>query len=121
MQFMITFNHIDGVWDRLSEEERSSHEKWLLNFMEELKEQKQTSLVFFNSPDQRRTVRKQLNGDLEVLDGPAIPGAEQVGGYFLIDADTEDEAVEWAKKGRWLEGSNEIRQMFGAWIIGLAS
>ncbi len=112
MQFMITFNHIDGLWERLSEEERSSHEQWLAEFMKNLKEQKQSNLVFFNPPDQRKSVRKQLDGEMEVLEGPAIVGPEQVGGYYIIDADTEDEAVEWAKKGRWMVGSNEIRQMY---------
>ena len=41
-----------------------------------------------------------------------MSGPEQVGGYYIIEADTLDEAVEWARRGRWLVGSNEVRQIF---------
>jgi hypothetical protein len=114
MQFMITFNHIDGVWDRLDEAERESHGKWLGRFVSELRAEKGSELVFLTPPENRKTVRKQESGKIEVLDGPAIGGPEQVGGYYIIEADTLDEAVEWARRGRWLVGSNEVRQIFSA-------
>ena len=69
--------------------------------------------MFIAPPDQRKTVRKHESGELEVLSGSAVPGPEQIGGYYIIDADSMEEAVEWAKKGRWLVGSNEVRQIFG--------
>lgn len=85
---------------------------WLERFTAELSEQKHAQLVFLTPADQRRTVRKHESGDLEVTNGPAIPGPEQVGGYYIIDAESLEEAVAWAKKGRWLVGSNEVRQLF---------
>ena len=112
MQFMITFNHVEGIWDRLSPEEQEEHGKWLERFIRELQEDKNAQLVFLGPPEQSKTVRKHENGDLEVVDGPAIPGPEQIGGYYIIDADSIDDAVEWARKGRWLVGSNEVRQIF---------
>jgi hypothetical protein len=113
MQFMITFNHVEGVWERLSAEEREAHGKWLERFVAELRAQKNASLVFVAPPAKRKTVRKREGAaELEVLDGPAIPGPEQLGGYYIIEADSLEEAVEWAKKGRWLVGSNEVRQIF---------
>ena len=112
MQFMITFNHVEGVWERLSAEEREGHGKWLERFMAELSDEKGATLMFLAPPDQRKTVRKNENGDLEVLEGPAIPGPEQVGGYYIIDAESVEDAIVWAKKGRWLVGSNEVRQIF---------
>ena len=112
MQFMITFNHVEGVWERLSPEDREAHGKWLERFTSELSDEKNAKLVFLAPVDHRRTVRKHENGNLEVTQGPAIPGPEQVGGYYIIDAESIDDAVEWAKKGRWLVGSNEDRQIF---------
>ncbi len=112
MQFMITFNHTDGVWDRLSQEERETHGEWLGRFTAELAADKNAKLVFVAPPDQRKTVRKHESGEIEVTSGPAISGPEHVGGYYIIDADSIDDAVEWAKKGRWLVGSNEVRQIF---------
>jgi hypothetical protein len=114
VQFMITFNHIDGVWDRLSAEDREAHGKWLERFVAELATEKHSKLVFLAPPDQRKTVRKHEDGDLVTTDGAAISGPEQVGGYYIIEAETIDEAVAWAEKGRWLVGSNEVRQIFSA-------
>jgi hypothetical protein len=113
MKFMITFNHVDGVWDGLTDDERQSHGKWIERFIAELKSEKAAQLVFLTPAPLRKTVRKRSGeSELVVEDGPAIPGPEQVGGYFIIEADSMDEAVEWAKKGRWLVGSNEVRQLF---------
>jgi hypothetical protein len=112
MQFMITFNHVDGVWERLSAEDREAHGRWLERFTAELSSEKNAKLVFVTPVDQRKAVRKHENGTLDVTDGPAIPGPEQVGGYYIIDAESIEEAVEWAKKGRWLVGANEVRQIF---------
>ena len=111
MQFMITFNHVEGVWERLAPEDRESHGRWLGRFIAELSDEKDARLVFLAPPDQRKTVRKHDNGVLEVTDGPAIAGPEQVGGYYIIEAESIEEAVAWAKKGRSLVGSNEVRQI----------
>ena len=112
MRFMITFNHVEGVWERLSEQEREAHADWLEQFVAELASEKNAELVFFAPPHQRKTVRKHEDGRLAVSDGPAVPGPEQVGGYYLIDAESMEEAILWAEKGRWLVGSNEVRQIF---------
>lgn len=112
MRFMITFNHVANVWESLSAEERKQHQVWLERFVAELRAEKKASLVFAAPPAQRKTVRKRESGELEVLDGAAIPGPEQLGGYFIIEAESLDEAVEWAKKGRWLVGSNEVVPIF---------
>ena len=112
MQFMITFNHIDGVWERLSAEQQSDHNQWLGAFIAELARKKNSELVFLTPAAERTTVRKHHSGELEVSVGPAIAGPEQVGGYYIITADSLDEAISWAKKGRWLAGSNEIREIF---------
>jgi hypothetical protein len=53
-------------------------------------------------------VRKHDDGRVTVSDDPAIPGPEQMGGYFIIDVESVDEAIGWAKRSRWLVGSNEI-------------
>ena len=113
MKYMITFNHVDGAWEELSEEAVQSHQTWLTNFMADLKREKNADLVFCGPVDSRITVRKHVSGDIEVSDGPALTTSEHVGGYYLIDAETRDEAVEWARRGRWLVGSNEVIPIFG--------
>jgi len=114
MRFMITFNHIDGEWDRLSPADREQHQKWLDHFVEELRREKGAELVFFAPPEARKTVRKNRDGSIDVRDGPYLASTEQEGGYYIIDAESLDEAVEWARRGRWLVGSNEVREIFPA-------
>lgn len=117
MKFMITFNHIDGAWDRLTPEQQAEHGRALREFMRVLEKEKGSHLVFLHPWQSARTVRLHADGRLEVSDGPrtavggADPGSEHPGGYYIIEADTVDEAVEWAKKGRFMVGSNEIRQI----------
>ena len=38
------------------------------------------------------------DGELGTTDGPFAETKEQLGGYYLIDVDSEDEALEWASK-----------------------
>jgi hypothetical protein len=44
-----------------------------------------------------RTLRPGANGEIVVSDGPFAEVKEQVGGYYLIEADSLDEAVELAR------------------------
>ncbi len=56
-----------------------------------------------------RTVHVE-NGAMQVHDGPYADTREQFGGYFIIEADSMDAAVDWAAKcpaAGW--GSIEVR------------
>jgi hypothetical protein len=48
-------------------------------------------------PSTAKTVRVR-NGLTDVTDGPFAEAKEQVGGYYLIDVPSIEEAVEWGKK-----------------------
>jgi hypothetical protein len=76
-----------------------------------LEKEQGTRMVFFGPPAEARTLRLDRNGDVEVTNGPLVDGDEFVGGYFIIEADSMDEALEWARRGRWLVGSNEVREI----------
>lgn len=54
-------------------------------------------------------------GELKVHDGPYAETREQFGGYFIIEAETMDKALEWASKcpaAQW--GSIEVRPIVNA-------
>ncbi len=69
MRFMITFNHIDGEFERLTPEQREEHGMWLGNFIAELRTEKDAELVFMAPADSRKTVRKHRDGSIDVKDG----------------------------------------------------
>ena len=56
---------------------------------------------------------KFVNKQPVVTDGPFIESKEVVGGYWLIQAKSKEEAVEWAKRCPAADGDViEIRQVF---------
>ena len=59
------------------------------------------------------TVRVR-DGEIVVTDGPFAETKEQLGGYFLIDVETLDEALEWAARIPSARlGSIEVRPLYG--------
>jgi hypothetical protein len=58
----------------------------------------------------REMVRIQAakGGGREVIDGPFAETKELLGGYYVIEAVSQDEAVEWAKRIPLTTGSVEV-------------
>jgi hypothetical protein len=52
------------------------------------------------------------SGKAAVIDGPFPETGEQVGGFFLIEANSKDEAIEWARRMPVEEGEVEVRPLF---------
>jgi hypothetical protein len=48
--------------------------------------------------DTATTVRNK-DGDISTTDGPYAEVKEHIGGFWIIDVDNLDKALEWAKKG----------------------
>ena len=51
-------------------------------------------------------------GKPSVTDGPFTETKEIIGGYWMINADSREEAIKWAKRVPGGEGVVEIRQVF---------
>ena len=59
-----------------------------------------------------RTVRVGEDSSRTVTDGPFAETKEQLGGFYLLDCESLDDAVEWAKKVPLSPGSSvEVRQV----------
>ena len=110
MKYMITFNHTDGVWENLSADEQEQHGKWLAELSNSLKEIG-SKLVFFHPHQAAMTIRMTDDHQLQVTYGLRESSSEQPGGYYIVDVESEEDAIELAKKGRFMVGSNEIRQI----------
>jgi hypothetical protein len=51
-------------------------------------------------------------GKRTVIDGPFTETKELVAGFWLIQVNSMDEAIEWVKRAPFEEGEVEIRQVF---------
>ena len=59
--------------------------------------------------------RVQFRGDERtVVDGPFTEAKELVAGYWLVQAKSKEEAIEWVKRVPFRDGEVEIRQVFEA-------
>jgi hypothetical protein len=56
------------------------------------------------------------DGDFTVTDGPFTEAKELIGGWGLLEARDQDEAIEWAKRFQGAAGDGEmrVRQVYGA-------
>jgi hypothetical protein len=62
-------------------------------------------------PTEARTLRVR-RGERLVVDGPFAETKEVLGGYYIVEAESLDAAVEWAKRLRHdADGSLEVRPL----------
>jgi hypothetical protein len=62
------------------------------------------------------TVRMK-DGRIQTTDGPFAEMREQLGGYYLIDTETLDEAIAWAAKCPAIHGGSiEVRPLAGVGV-----
>jgi len=61
-------------------------------------------------PVHTATTLRHRNGKLSTTDGPFAETKEQLGGYYIVESDTVDEALGWAAKIPGAKyGSIEVR------------
>lgn len=110
-RFLITFTHVEGAAARVKKEDvprmMESHSAWT----RETDSQERSSLVYLAPANEARNVRLHADGRLEVENGTFAPGKEAPGGFTIIEADSLEDALEYAKRHRWLPGSNEVREI----------
>jgi hypothetical protein len=98
MQYMLLIHSSEDGWNALSEAEQNEMYAGYGAFTQAIKEK-----GAFLGGDQlassgdATTVRVR-DGETLVTDGPFAETKEQLGGYYLIEAESIDEAIEWAAK-----------------------
>jgi hypothetical protein len=113
MQFLLMLTDIAGEWDRLpaSEQARILEEHDVVG--RDLRAQKKFVGSFrLRPPGEAKTVRLLDGGGRTVVDGPFTAGREVMGGYYVVDCDSIEEALEWAKRIPLAYGSIEVRPIW---------
>jgi hypothetical protein len=85
-------------WQTLSEDEMSDVMKRYGNFTAELRAASAMLAGDRLQPTANATTVRVRDGEQLVTDGPFAETKEQLGGYYLIEADSLDEAIAWAAK-----------------------
>ena len=98
MQYLLLINDDEAQWAGMPEDARNEIYGEYMRYTEELRSR--GLLVGANQlqPSSTATVVHVEDGKTITTDGPFAETKEVLGGYYLIDVDTLDEALEWAAK-----------------------
>jgi hypothetical protein len=110
MQYMLLIYGDESSWGDHSDEERGQIMQAYGAFTEELRQSGSMVAGDALEPTQTATTIRVQDGETLTTDGPFAETKEQLGGYYLIEADSLDEAIEWAGKVPGARhGSVEVR------------
>ena len=110
MQYALLIYDNEKAWASMTEEERNAIYGEYFAFTNELR----ASGSFLDGnplqPTSAATTVRVRDGEQVVTDGPFAETKEQLGGYYIVESDTVDEALGWAAKIPGAKyGSIEVR------------
>jgi len=98
MQYMLLIYDDPSTWSGMSEGDRNAVMGEYFQFTEDLtKAGKHVAGDALQPTSTAKSVRVR-DGSSETTDGPFAETKEALGGYYLVDVDSEEEALEWAAR-----------------------
>jgi len=114
MRFLITMTDLEGTWDALPEAEQQTILAKHTEYENALRAEGRLLATGHCHPrSEAVTVRQDDAGGVDVEAGPYHDRSEYMGGFYVIEAGSTEEAVEWARRGRFMPGANEVRELYG--------
>jgi hypothetical protein len=110
MKFLISMADVEDEWDGLSPEEQQRIDDCHAAFIAALGP-RYICCYGARPSHEARTVRLRADGRYDVSPGPMTATKEPLGGFYVIEAESIEEAIEWAKRGRFRPGPNEVRAL----------
>jgi hypothetical protein len=113
MQYMALIYADEGSWSTLAEDERAR----VVERYQELAAKAREAGVMIGgdelAPTRDATTVRIREGQTVVVDGPYAEAKEVLGGYFLFECGTIDEALDWAARIPAAEhGAVEVRPLY---------
>lgn len=98
MRYMLLLNAEEGQWQTFEPEAQKAHLAAYGAFTQALSDQgRLVASGRLALSDTARTVRTK-GGKVVAMDGPFAETKEQIAGFYLIEADSMDEAMSWASR-----------------------
>lgn len=108
MQFLLLIYDQEKRWTKLTEAQQNSETEEYGAFGKEFAKSIRGGNALQPTPT-AKTVRVR-NGKPQITDGPFAETKEQLGGYYLVEANDADDAIAIAAKVPWARyGSIEVR------------
>jgi hypothetical protein len=110
MRFMLTLIGPEGGWEEITPEQMADEMKNWERFGKQAVEAGAFIAGDGLQPtSEGKTVRGGRDEERVVTDGPFAESKEQIGGFYLLECQDMDEALEWAKKVPIRGGAIEVR------------
>ena len=112
MRFMILIQSDESQWARMSDEEKKPVYHAHFRFAKELRAAGAFVAGDSLRPSARGARISVRDGRRSIVDGPFTETKELVGGYYVLEARSREEAVEWAARcPAALFGTVELREL----------
>lgn len=98
MQYALLIYDDESTWAQLSDEQSQAIMGEYATYTQQLRERGAMRGGEPLRPTQTATTVRVRNGETLTTDGPFAETKEQLGGFYLIDVESLDEALEWAAK-----------------------
>lgn len=98
MQYMLLIYDDESVWTGMPEEERNAVMQEYFAYTEALRDAGKYVAADALQPTNTAKTIQIRDGAPLTTDGPFAETKEQLGGYYVVDVDSEEEALEWAAK-----------------------
>lgn len=113
MKYLILMASPPDAWDALSADEQErivgEHEE----FTKQLEAAGRYVTSFRLRPAAEATsVRRDGAGAVSVTKGAFAETPDEIGGLYVIEADSMEEALEWGRRSRFMIGANEVRPIW---------
>ena len=98
MQFLCLIYEAESLMTTRSEEENGQIFQEYMTFTDDVKTANKFVAGDALLPTDTATTVRVRNGDVVTTDGPFAETKEQLGGYYLLECESLDEALAWAAK-----------------------
>ena len=96
MKFLLLMHMNPTVWDALTEDERNEVMTGHGAFMDTVTKSGEMILTQALADPSQSAVVRVRDGERLVTDGPYLEAKEYLGGYYLVDVDSKERALELA-------------------------
>ena len=114
MRFLFLLTQIEEAWEKAPPGEAERVYEQYLAIERELRAQdKFVESVRLRSRNEAKTLRNLAESRRKLVDGPCFDLEEAIGGFYVLDCTSMEEAVEWAgRMPNYGHGAIEIRPLW---------
>ncbi|SFB46597.1 Uncharacterized conserved protein [Rhizobium sp. NFR07] len=97
MQYLVAIHHPDD-YDPFAEEDEAMHYDIDVLNEEMVAAGVRVFVGGLKHASEARSLQRKGDGEVTIAEGPYLKTSEHVGGFWVLDVASEDEAVEWGRK-----------------------